>query len=129
MKALERHEVDRIRELTLQGKMAREVADEVHVSIATVRNWRKRLGLDISAIRKDLRAQGKLETRCNDAYHPPGESPCWDCIHAVPDMQGHGCPWTIGAMFRDVPGWTVRRCRREGKEAVQILHCPMFERG
>lgn len=56
-------------------------------------------------------------------------NPCVDCIHAVPDMQGHGCPWTIGAMFQDVPGWTVRRYRREGKEAVQILHCPMFERG
>ena len=120
MKALERQAVERIRELTLKGKMAQEVADEVHVSIATVRNWRKRLGLSISEIRKELRAQGKLEKRCNDAYHPPGGSPCWSC---------HGCPWTIGAMFQDVPGWTVRRYRREGKEAVQILHCPMFERG
>lgn len=91
---------------------------EFGVCARTVKKYRKAAGLDTA--RDSAREFDKARN---------GPNPCVDCVHSVPDGRGHGCPWTIGAMFRDVPGWTVRRYRREGKEAVQILHCPMFERG
>ena len=129
MKPIEQETVERIRSLTLAGKSAEEVSVLACVSAQTVRTYRQKLGLPpLCKIREELRARGELERRRSES-HSPSANPCFDCAHAVPDNRGHGCPWTIGAMFLDVPGWTVRRYRREGKEAVQILHCPMFERG
>ncbi|MBU5627728.1 hypothetical protein KQI82_12490 [Oscillibacter sp. MSJ-2] len=130
MKPIEQETIERIRSLTLAGKSAEEVSVLACVSAQTVRTYRQKLGLPpLCKIRKELRAQGRLETRCNDAYHASSANLCFDCVHAVSDNRGHGCPWTIDAWFREVPGWTVRRYQRNGKEYVQILHCPMFERG
>lgn len=129
MKAIEQETVERIRALTLAGKSAEEVSVLACVSAQTVRTYRQKLGLPpLCKIREELRARGELERRRSES-HSPSANPCFDCAHAVPDNRGHGCPWTMGAGFREVPGWSARRYQRGGKEYVQILHCPMFERG
>lgn len=54
---------------------------------------------------------------------------CFDCKNAVPDKEGHGCPWS--RKFEPVPGWTAEPVKvGVGKCAADtycITACPMFE--
>lgn len=55
---------------------------------------------------------------------------CFDCIHAVPDDDGHGCPWSM--RFEPVPGWNAELVLLGGYkckiETYEIKGCPLFER-
>lgn len=56
---------------------------------------------------------------------------CFDCKNAVPDKEGHGCPWS--RKFEPVPGWTAEPTTiRQGYkyDAVDtyiITECPLFD--
>lgn len=54
---------------------------------------------------------------------------CFDCKNAVPDKEGHGCPWS--RKFEPVPGWTAEPVKvGAGKYVVDtycITDCPMFD--
>ena len=57
---------------------------------------------------------------------------CFDCTNAVPDDNGHGCPWS--RKFEPVPGWTAEPTvlnpggRYDRTETYRITACPLFER-
>ena len=55
---------------------------------------------------------------------------CFDCKNAVPDDEGHGCPWS--RKFEPVEGWTaevVKLNLGNGKvgETYHITKCPQFD--
>lgn len=57
---------------------------------------------------------------------------CWCCIHAVPDRDQHGCPWS--EFNEPVPGWeavekTINLGGRRSLRSYFVITCPMFERG
>lgn len=61
---------------------------------------------------------------------------CIDCIHAVPDNEGHGCPWS--REFKPVPGWDAEPTKLKtavvaGKkyysDSYNIKSCPLFKEG
>lgn len=61
---------------------------------------------------------------------------CGDCINAVPDCRGHGCPWS--REFKPVPGWDATPVKLKhavvgGKpyfgESFDIKSCPLFKEG
>ena len=54
------------------------------------------------------------------------QSLCWSCVNAVPDEQGHGCPWSRNG--DEVEGWTVE----QGKNYLQtyrVRKCPLYKHG
>lgn len=54
---------------------------------------------------------------------------CFDCKNAVPDDQGHGCPWS--RKFEPVPGWTAEPVMMGGNSnsvnTYSITACPLFD--
>lgn len=54
---------------------------------------------------------------------------CFDCKNAVPDSDGHGCPWS--RKFKPVKGWTARKTKvavgPQYTETYEITACPLFE--
>ena len=59
-----------------------------------------------------------------------GQSLCWSCQHAVPDLNGHGCEWS--RKFMAVKGWeaTETLLTTSYKKAIKSYHvfqCPKYE--
>lgn len=56
---------------------------------------------------------------------------CFDCKNAVPDEEGHGCPWS--RKFEPVPGWTAKKVilnpgrKYDQTETYCITECPLFD--
>lgn len=56
---------------------------------------------------------------------------CFDCKNAVPDSEGHGCPWS--RKFEPIPGWTAEpTVLGTGKsytatDTYEITDCPLFD--
>lgn len=61
----------------------------------------------------------------------PHDTLCWCCIHAVPDGDQHGCPWS--ELGEPVPGWEMEEVTRKmnngNRKSYFVKTCPMFERG
>ena len=56
---------------------------------------------------------------------------CFDCKNSVPDLDGHGCPWSRN--FEPVPGWTAEPVilspsrKYERTKTYHITACPLFD--
>ena len=54
---------------------------------------------------------------------------CFDCKNAVPDNNGHGCPWS--RKFEPVPGWDAKPVTVGAGaytvDTYQIFGCPLFD--
>lgn len=54
---------------------------------------------------------------------------CFDCKNAVPDNNGHGCPWS--RKFEPVPGWNAKPVTVGAGaytvDTYQIRDCPLFD--
>ena len=52
---------------------------------------------------------------------------CLSCINAVPDLEGHGCSWSVSA--KPVKGWTAQKSEKADGGSWRIIKCPEFKRG
>lgn len=54
---------------------------------------------------------------------------CWDCVDAVPDRRGYGCPWSLEE--KPIRGWDAeRRDLPSVKGKSYFVHtCPLFVEG
>lgn len=51
--------------------------------------------------------------------------PCWSCVHAVPDHNGHGCSWSRG--LEPVKGWVAEPEVKGGSSTYRIIDCPQYK--
>lgn len=61
---------------------------------------------------------------------------CWTCANAVPDLEGHGCSWSL--RLRPVPGWKAEGAVVKAKdnrgytitrETWHVYDCPKYVEG
>lgn len=113
-----KYDIDQLLELKARGMTGEQMVTEI--------GYGTKSGIN-SALRTATRLRSRTETLC------------WNCIHAVPTLDGErGCPWSRAG--EQVEGWTATPTevyiqRQFNGEKIsrtvrsfRITHCPMFIR-
>lgn len=126
---------DRIKRLMLSRQIysLRQLADVSGVHKASLYRWintgrinKESAVIIAKTLECDVEELGNITT--TEKRNVKGQTLCWTCKNAVPDMIGHGCEWSRSG--KPVEGWTAEEDMILDKiESYKVIECPKYEEG
>lgn len=120
-----------IRSMMHEGLSDAEIGRRVGFARTTINGYRTAWNIPKYTLLRKSPIMAKYMV-CQRRVHQ-SETLCWKCANAVPDSNGHGCPWSRS--FEPVEGWVAEPAsyisNRMGKrveiQSYEVRSCPLFE--